>query len=706
MAAGSAKCVWRIPSGIRVAQGAFNEILSVDLKAWPHVDEGDLVSVTFHVAVNGGAATDHVVLAESVRVPNFTDQDSPLPGVTSGVAWKWCHGFDLDLTTLDGGTVVITATVRSNTGGTDYDTTDIIRMDTALPGSVTIFNDTDGVDRRPCTGVIYLSNTGNDANNGLTSGAPKLTHAGAIDALVALSTSSPNIRGGKIILMSGAHNPRGGTSPGNWHTGTEGYVDFEFAAGASIARVKDATGGDVYPDSLLTMPGNGAGTFCRVHLIAPRNLSAGYSLNIAANVTGMLWFDGGSTASIWDNGSNHLAKFIDDTGEMAGVSFGAGTGRLFATCHSCTGVNQGFVGCASVMDGVVERWVGIACYDTGGVAEMNMVDVHITDFDYIHEDLPSDVQGVIDYAGGANMELEPQVGGAHAGMMRLTFVGATPYDIGANAAAGLVGSMKAGLNLAGFDLHNGTYEVLEAGTGYIILNNPIEEPATGGAEARIVTAQVSNGLLWNDWVHPNAWRTQGNRNPSVERLVVDHTVSNTRAMAPSGSTMVGAVFDDIALPVDCRVDFDGGVFTDCIFRHITTEDALDFGGGTTCTNSVFHDIVCNSASTNPITAGAKSVTRFHRVSQAAIGTNGTTGAWFNAAGNYTPAVGVRGLDSGLYTRHASAKWSTDVAWSQGCSSYLGLADWTEPVEGGGSGPVTGVAKAAPVLAVGLPRLGL
>src|SRR5688572_27671616 len=112
---GRATCVWHTAPGLRFGSGGQTS-LSIDLDAEAHVDEGTLVSVTFHIAANGGTPVDVVRSTQSMRIGDFTAQDSPLPGVASGLAPLPCFGYDLNLTDYPGGTLRVSATVRSNDG--------------------------------------------------------------------------------------------------------------------------------------------------------------------------------------------------------------------------------------------------------------------------------------------------------------------------------------------------------------------------------------------------------------------------------------------------------------------------------------------------------------------------------------------------------------------------------------------------------------
>ncbi|MBL8756327.1 MAG: hypothetical protein JNK15_23740 [Planctomycetes bacterium] len=676
MVAGNATVRWRCVSGVRFAAGD-PTALSVDLSAWPHPDEGAITQVTFSIVVNGGSPTSVVVNSPSLRQPNYSPRTSPLPGVTSGFAKIWGYGTTLDLSTIGFGTVEVTASVRSHLSGTDYDT--------PASSSFVIYNDTDGTDRRPCSSVMYVSTTGDNANAG-TIGSPKATITGALNGLVA--AAGADLRGGRIVLLAGDHSMGGQYGASSWHTSGAGWLDIEFQAGATISRVYDSGGGTVFPDSYLMATGNGAGAACRLRMVNPRIRGSGFA-PFVADGAGMcvVWMDGGSSGSWADNESNLSARFIDYDGDPAGFDGpGAANSYWIATQHTRGGVTDGFSGARSIHDCRVTRFLGIGLYDNAPVA-MDVCNVLLDEQDYIYPNAESQVLGLIEYEGGADLTITDQKSGPHSGFMRIEMSGGSPpFDIFAHGAE-LVGSLRVGLVVTGADsaANNGTFSVLEAGADYLVLDNPTPVSEVGGSAFKLTTGRLSDGTTWNVWIHPNAWRTQGDRTGSVvQNLAVSPTVRSAQGLFTSavGNTMTRCVWDEVVVPPALRGNFDLTTFQDCTFRYCTVAGAWDWGGST-APGSVCHDCVAGSANNWP-TATAQVTNRIHRITGGSVGgTNPTSGSWFADDPNtsYLPAVGVRGLDSGLGARPPAAKWSGDTAWSQGCGAWpVGQLNWAPPVE--------------------------
>ena len=678
MATGNAITRWRTPNGLRATTS--QATISVDLKAWPAVDEGVLVSVTFHVSVNGGAATDQVA-TETVRLQDVGAQPSPLPGApTSGFAGCWQCGFDLDCSGLAGGTVEISATVRTQLSGTDYDTE---------VAAITVYNDADGTDRRPCPYTMFVSPTGSGSNPG-TEGSPLQFWWQAVNALVAAG-GTYNLRHARIVMLPGAHVTGDElTYVPAWESEL-GWLEVEFRAGATISRVwNEATGGTEFPASYWPMPGNGAGTRCGVRVINAEIIDAGLVGYVPEDVTGQFWIDGGSSRSRHSDGTNLLAKFFDFDGPPAGFD-GPGTASWFATGHTRGGVLNGFVGAELTRDCSVERWLSLAYYSTG-TSVLEVVNCFSDDQDYIYEDEEGAVLGLIDYLGSADFTVTVEASGTYAGKMRVTMA-SPPYDVAAHAAS-LVGSLHLGLRLTGFSSgSNGDFEVLDAGAGYFILDNDSAVEETGPSGARVVTCDRTTARTWNDAVHPDLWRVQGDQlRPIVQGLGVGLNVRSTQGLFASGITCTEAVLEEISMPANLRNNFDSSAMPRARMRWWTCAGPVDFGGGATAVDAVFHDIVCGSTSGFP--AAAAVVERIHVISGSPVGTDGTSGSWFEDYANtgYLPAAGVRGNDSGLGSRPNAAKWSTDSAWSQGVGAWpAGLLDWSYsdgPTEGGIAGTLT------------------
>ena len=145
---------WICRSGIRRTTPGFVHDLSVKAEATNHVDR-----VEFEISANGSPYSTANARNRTVRRPNFSDQPSPDPGVTGGMKPFDGYGISLNLSTVPAGTIEVAAIVYE-VGGASY----------RLPDTITIYNDTDGGDRRPRTvGPYFVDGTsGNDANTGLS----------------------------------------------------------------------------------------------------------------------------------------------------------------------------------------------------------------------------------------------------------------------------------------------------------------------------------------------------------------------------------------------------------------------------------------------------------------------------------------------------------------------------------------------------------
>ena len=129
---------WLCQSGIRRTVAGFVHDLSVIAESPDEIDR-----VEFALTVNGSPGATLTATSETIRTPNFSNAQGLMPRCPDGQMSSipgW--GVGLDLSTVAAGTIVVTATVFDSLGGSYV-----------LPDTMTVYNDTDGGDRRPRTGA-------------------------------------------------------------------------------------------------------------------------------------------------------------------------------------------------------------------------------------------------------------------------------------------------------------------------------------------------------------------------------------------------------------------------------------------------------------------------------------------------------------------------------------------------------------------------
>lgn len=657
---------WRTRSGIR--RTAPGSTLSVDLQAFTNETvEGGVDRVEFSVVENGGAPTVITVTARTLRHPNYSDQDSYLPGVASGMAPFWGYGIVLDCDTLAPGTVVVTAVVYSVEG-----------WRTEVPGSITLYNDTDAVDRRPSTKQIFCSPTGNDANDGLSRGAPKLSIMRAVEAARANpagSTSADMDCGGaEVVLVAGAHEWAGGSySVGDWHTSGAWWLTVTAEPGATL------TPASTYPERYLTYKGYSGGGTCRIRFVGEAWTGCGGGvIAVPSGVAGEVWADGMTGQSeFWSVGQPYSVRFVEDDAEWF-VLDGSGTLKRFASCVRKRGCATAFHGWTDLHDVVVENWLGVALQEVG--AEVGgALNVLCTGNRYT-----TGVAGWADVTGGANLSVTIP----SAGQMRIDATASMSMDFAAGFAE-LVGTSYWGCKVGNFTSggNNGTFPVLSTGTNgsgfpYVIVDNASAVVEVGTASAYLVTARISDQSRYIDAVHGDVLQFNTDRTGCLYSHIRDEDATNVQVIATNGHNLTRCVFDEWgdAAATGQVWNITLSSLTDCLFVHCTTANQVNFSAsGETYTGTEAIECVFESTSNWP---GTIATLDCHVVTGSAIGTGGTSGAWFNSdptvdPWSLRPSSGNLNSATGIVPYPDVWRWPTATGDTRGCSRMVGSGSWSE-----------------------------
>lgn len=655
---------WRTRSGIR--RTSASDTLSVDLEAFTNVaTEGGIDRVEFSISENGGAATVVTVSAPSLRTPNYSAQNSYLPGVTSGMAPFWGWGTTLDCNTLAAGTVVVTAVVYSVAGWA-----------TTVPGSITLYNDKDAVDRRPSTKTIYCSPSGSDSNDGLSRGAPKLSIVRAIEAARAnpagSSSADFDCGGAEVVLVAGAHEWAGGSySVGDWHTSGAWWLTITLESGATL------TPASAYPARYLTARGYSGGGTCRIRFVGGTWTGGGGGvIYVPTGVACEAWADGliGQSA-YWSSGQHYSVRFAEDNAEFFALD-GPGTLTRYASCVRKRGCVTAFHGWTDVTDCVVENWIGVALQEVGSEVG-GALNLLATGNRYT-----TGVAGWADVTGGADLSVSIP----SAGQMRIDATAAMSMDFAAGFSE-LAGTSYWGCKCGNFTSggNNGTFPVLSTGTNgsgfpYVVVTNASAVVEVGTASAYLVTAKISDQTRYIDAIHGDVLQYNTDRTGTIYSHVRVEDAQNVQVVASNGHNLTRCAFHEWgdAAATGQVWNFASTSLADCLFVHCTTANQANFSAsGETFTGTEATECVFASVSNWP--AGI-ATTDCHVVTGSAIGTGGTTGTWFDNdttvdPWDLSPTVGNLDSATGVVPYPSDWWWSGATGPTRGCSRMVGLGAW-------------------------------
>jgi hypothetical protein len=688
---------WRTRSGIRRTSSA--DTLSVDVEVYADpIDESGVARVDFTIIESTGATTLKSVTAPSLRIPNYSAQASPLPGVSSGMASIWAYGTTLDCGALAAGTVTVTATVYSGIGTA-----------TALPGSIKLYNDRDGTDRRPSTKQIYISPTGNDADPG-TSDKPMLSLMRAVQACRANTSGSSSADrdcgGAEVVVMTGDNLwANGHTGVSDWHTSGDWWLTITMQSGARWIRVGAGT---VFPDHYLTCTGAGSGSSCKIRIVGGTFFGRGGIVAPATNVKCDVWVDGAAQQSeFYDAGTKpYSVRFVEDDDQLIGFDNYIAEARVFASCVTKTGCSYGHAGVFDLHDFVIRSFLGVALQSTG-----------VNDGASICNGLVEKQRYHSEVAGNVRCDVGTKVSVAlTGGRMRIQQLTATTIthvsdgvtlNIGTQSAE-LIGSTYWGIKTTGFtnSANNGHFIVLATGTSgglpwVELQNGSAVAEASAGASARIETTRFSNGDTYSDAIHPDIHQANADRTGLLFSHVAARDVLNAQGWFSGGHDLTRCVMVNCSDGGGQLVNnFTSSSFTDCLFLSCTFSGSFDFSAsGETYTRNRFIDCVMNTASSLP-SSGSNTVQVCHFITSGSTGTSPSTGAWFAASTTstpweLTPSGGNLNTGSGLVPAPASW-WHTGAsADSRGVWRNVARFDWSVgTVTATGSGTITLTGTAA------------
>lgn len=652
--------------------------------------------VDYAVSANGVPVTAASATAKQIVKPNFSDQPSRLPGVTTGMAPFYGYRYVAECGSLPAGTIVVDAVAFGRDGSTK------------TLGSCTFYNDRDGVDRRPSTKTIYVD--AQDGDDG-DSGADWAHAVQTMDRAIYLCQANPGGTsaadrdcGGAQIMARGDFIGGGGGASFPWHCSGEWWLQILCEPGTTWSRVNAPWFVD--PTDLVCMRGNGAGTTPRLRITNCNFVGAGPVGAVDSGVLARVWVDGGKSgsATFVDDGKVSV-RWADDSNSIWSF-YGPSTadqdaGRVFITGHRREGVIYG-LGHDSLSYDCEVRGFLMNAYWIVGPQKVNCLlscAAHLQRY----AQGPGQVEGWVRHTGGSGFEVQTPGGG----VMRILGP-VSGYNFGRDAA-GMLGSSRWGVGCYGFPqaANNGTFELIGTGvTGgrsYVDVDNPSAVVGAGGSSTYLETTERSpfGGSPYNTVVHTNGLSLGPER--TGDDIVSDCAIYDCTGVASdiftNGADHTRLLVENLRGPGDgkqilmANSSITDSLIFNCSFTgpwlisHFTPGElpALDFRG-LQVVNSVFGNV--GSASPEIVSLGAR-VVSCHFYSGVTIGDGATSGVP-QLAGNplvspwsFEPHASRIGTGTPHMTEPKAWAWSP-TATTRGVLKNVANLDWSTGVVGGGA----------------------
>jgi hypothetical protein len=667
---------WVGRTGVRPTTPGTVHELSVKVDAHARV-----YRVEFAITANGTPHSTLVANSPSIRKPNFSTTNSPHPGVASGKAPFNGWGVGLDLSTVPAGTISVVATVY-----------DLGAMSHVLPEAMVIYNDTDGVDRRPRAITLYADGTsGNDANNGTS-------WAQAVKTIMRARqlgrSGAGDVSGLKIVCRGTFTDLSGGLFP---ECSTSGAWHVEHIADAAGAYLNPP--GDPSPLGPRTIYGGVSGASSST--VTCRTAWRGFRVNgtgiVSYSFGGIIehWFDGCySEGTNWAPGRlsvRYAEPAVGGSGSFIGWNGPGPAGRRYFTGCAIRGAVLGFEQSRLVYDCLVRDFTGIAC-KIGSQASPSVVGALVMRSERYY---PRQVEGFV------RMDSDVVQGQGRPALVVTKPTGTTARITGPEGgyafnldAAELVGTTYWGLRFEGSGARG-----LDTGVGLLVTavgntaGSAWVEVTCPGASAGSIpantcsfyTARVSSGVnYWN--IHPDGIQIE--RNLVLGDVIFDCAIvdaPNLQSYFTSGNDIDKALIDNLRDDGsgENAGNWNGTNCTDSILQRLTLRGQFQNSGGAGGWNGTFvRNCVFGSLGGDASTIGSRggTVTNCHVISGSPFGSNGTSGPWFNGDESadpwpFAPALGNRG--SGVASVVDPVEWAYSTTGStRGVLKNIGDLDWS------------------------------
>jgi len=673
---------WRTYDGTHRTASDTDKTVSCDIEADVDLDtagENGVQRVEFYVSVNGVLSSIASQTSRSQRTHNST------PAGANGFLTTWGYGITVDCSALAGGTITVDATVFSNLGAISY-----------LP-TLTIYNDTDGTDRRPSSAVVYYDyDNGDDSTGDGTIGNPFKNPRAAMNSL------SGDVGGAKIIALGRTvgMTPSSSYSASGWSTRGKWALTFE-AVGRDKTWQRLTPG--TFSDPQDYILGTSGATRVRMRFKDFEFVGPGPTLyvngpnaqidEVNCLVRSHKWTPADTNAHVdyeqYGSGGADIA--LNGTSRGVRNSWGG----------QWKGVARGPAGYSSLFNFSIDKFLGIALQTSNDLGVNPLIsngELHFIRYTAGRLDGLIQTNPNFSQLAGANVTVSVQASGPHTGKMRIEATNSTPNDFG-TAAGHLVGSTRWGVTVssATSGANNGTFAALEGGLNgfgrpYCILNNASAVAEVGSAGFNMDTGTLVGGNRYIDVIHTDGLQMYGPHVGAAFTNVRVYDCENMRSWVGSNLALTRCVLKNLSDGSHsslrtCAFDFDNGpvILKDCIFSFLSiNSNTVNFAGSFAGTN--FVDVVFGNGNAVP-TVGTF-IHSCHFIAGASPGTNPSTGAWFNTEPgvtpfDYSPSPGNRGTASGLQDAPPFWYHTGAVAASRGAWKNVATGNWSTSLGSGG-----------------------
>lgn len=673
---------WRTYDGTHRTASDSDKTVSCDIEADVDLDtagEDGVQRVEFYVSVNGVLSSIASQTARSQRTHNST------PAGANSFLTTWGYGITVDCSALAGGTITVDATVFSKLGSISY-----------LP-TLTIYNDTDGVDRRPSSAIVYYDyDLGDDTTGTGTFANPFKNPRAAMNSL------SGDI-GGATIRAKGrtvGMTPSSSYSASGWSTSGKWALTFE-AVGTDKTWQRITPG--TFSDPQDYILGTSGAARVRMRFKDFEFVGPGPTLyvngpnaqidEVNCLVRSHKWTPADTNAHVdyeqYGSGGADIA--LNGTSRGVRNSWGG----------QWKGVARGPAGYSSLFNFSIDKFLGIALQTSNDLGVNPLIsngELHFIRYTAGRLDGLIQTNPNFSQLAGANVTVSVQASGPHTGKMRIEATNSTPNDFG-TAAGHLVGSTRWGVTVssATSGANNGTFAALEGGLNgfgrpYCILNNASAVAEVGSAGFNMDTGTLVGGNRYIDVIHTDGLQMYGPHVGAAFTNVRVYDCENMRSWVGSNLALTRCVLKNLSDGSHsslrtCAFDFDNGpvILKDCIFSFLSiNSNTVNFAGSFSGTN--FVDVVFGNGNAVP-TVGTF-IHSCHFITGASPGTNPSTGAWFNTEPgvtlfSYTPAPGNLGTASGLQDAPPFWYHTGAVAASRGAWKNVATGNWSTSLGSGG-----------------------
>ena len=555
---------WRTPDGMYRSDTSLDKTLSVDVEAECNVDptgQGGINRVEFSVVVNSDPPVVYTQTGRSIRWPNYSTAPSRQPwGPTNAPAPFWGFGIVLDLSTLDGGTIEVTATAYSES------------EESASTSVLTIYNDTDGVDRRPSSKEIYVSSVSGSPTGAGTIGDPVSTIHKAIGLAVANPAGSAEAdrdAGGAVIYVIDDTPSFGGAyGAPSWHTSGAWRLTIK-AIGSEKTIQRTTLGTFTEPDDSILGAGFGGAGNANLQFEDFEFVGPGPSLYAGTTVATLTDMNCSAHSSYWVPGSTkpHVNYVI---GNGRPLEFATGSGNRYSWGLDHYAFSIGMADMTSIYDFKLSFILGVAlqaqtnetlspCYTVGTIDNLKYS--------------PGDVDGFVFLTTGTHANVLD----LGSGVMAIQAIDGTLADFAAHAS-GIVSSTYWGVIVTGATsgANNGCFPVLGVGHDgsgypYLLLYNTSVVTELGGASMALMTGRLSDSARYVDIVHTDLLQISGDLDGGMFAHIRAQDCWDCRSWVGIGNTLNRCVFKNLTDGGDDTNQFDWatGDATNCLFMNLS-----------------------------------------------------------------------------------------------------------------------------------------